>query len=415
MDRIIMHIDVNSAYLSWEAAYRKQHGYSTDLREIPSVVGGDEESRHGIVLAKSGPAKKYGIKTGETLFSARQKCSRLVVVPPNYYLYMQCHNALLEILHEFSPQVQVFSIDEAFIDYTGMQRIYGDPVSAAHILKERIKNELGFTVNIGIAKNKLLAKMAGDLKKPDMVHAVLSEEEMKEKIWPLPVKKLYGVGHATAPKLNRLNIFTIGQLAQADTELLRFHLKSWGVLIQKYANGIEDSVVSSDMRPPVKGIGNSCTSPFDIYSKEEALKVLLSLCEMVGMRLRQSGFCAKLVSVTLRGTDLKRFSHQCKTFMATDNTMKIYQIAGRLMGEMWSGKPLRGMGIRVSDLVPCDFLQISIFEGYNEKKKKLDDTIDRLRMKYGINSVFRSCFLGSGLPPVSGGVIEGYQMMTNIL
>ena len=159
MARIIMHIDVNSAYLSWEAAYRLQHGASEDLRDIPSVVGGDEESRHGIVLAKSGPAKKYGIKTGETLFSARQKCPRLVVVPTNYYLYMQCHKALLEILRDFSPNVQVFSIDEAFIDYTGMERIYGDPVNAAHTLKERIKKELGFTVNIGIAKNKLLAKI----------------------------------------------------------------------------------------------------------------------------------------------------------------------------------------------------------------------------------------------------------------
>ena len=257
--------------------------------------------------------------------------------------------------------------------------------------------------------------MAGDLQKPDMVHTILSEEEMKEKLWSLPVKKLYGVGSATAPKLNRLNIFTIGQLAQADTELLCFHLKSWGIFIQNYANGIEDSAVDSSMRPPVKGIGNSCTSPFDIYSKEEASKVLLSLCEMVGMRLRQAGFCAKLVSVSLRGTDLKRNSHQCKTFMATDNTMKIYQTAIKLMNEMWSGKPLRGMGIRVSDLIPCDFLQISIFENYDEKKKQLDDTIDSLRMKYGLNSVFRSCFLGSGLPPVTGGVIEEYQMMTSIL
>lgn len=410
-----MHIDANSAYLSWEAAYRLQHGASEDLRKIPSIVGGDEESRHGIVLAKSIPAKKYGIKTGETLVSARQKCPHIVIVSPNYYLYMQCHNAMLEILHNFSPKIQVFSIDEAFIDYTGMEGIHGKPINAANKLKNRIRDELGFTVNVGISYNKLLAKMAGELKKPDMVHAILNEEEMKEKMWPLPVKELFGVGSATAPKLHRLNIFTIGQLAQADSELLRFHLKSWGILIQNYANGIEDSPVASGARPPIKGIGNSCTIPFDVHTKEEALKVLLSLCEMVGMRLRQAGFCARLVSVRLRKSDLTSNSHQRKFLMATDNTMKIYKIASELMDELWPGKPLRGMGVRVSELVPCDVLQLSIFEKYDEKKKRLDETIDSLRMKYGTNAVFRSCFLRSGLPPVSGGVIDGFQMMTSLL
>jgi len=415
LDKIIMHIDANSAYLSWEAAYRLQHGASEDLRKIPSVIGGDEESRHGIVLAKSIPAKKYGIKTGEPLVSVRQKCPHIVIVPPNYYLYMQCHNAMLEILRDFSPNVQVFSIDEAFIDYTGMEGIHGDPVSAANKLKNRIRDELGFTVNIGVSWNKLLAKMAGELKKPDMVHAILNEDEMREKMWPLPVEELFGVGRATAPKLHRLNIFTIGQLAQADSELLRFHLKSWGILIQNYANGIENSLVASGVRPPIKGIGNSCTIPFDVHTREEALKVLLSLCEMVGMRLRQAGFCARLVSVWLRKTDLTGNGHQRKFLVATDNTMKIYKIASELMDELWSGKPLRGIGVRVSELVPCDVLQLSIFEKYDEKKKRLDETIDSLRMRFGSNAVFRSCFLGSGLSPVSGGVIDGFQMMTSLL
>jgi len=415
MDRIIMHIDVNSAYLSWEAAYRLQHGASVDLREIPSVIGGDEASRHGIVLAKSIPAKKYGIQTGETLFSARQKCPGLVVVPVNYHLYMMCHNALISMLREFSPLVQVYSIDEAFLDYTGMEAVHGDPVEAAYRLKDRIRNELGFTVNVGVSYNKLLAKMAGELEKPDKVHTILSREEMMRKLWPLPVREMFMVGRSTVPKLYRLNIFTIGDLARADPELLRQHLKSWGPYIRDLANGIENSPVAPDAGPPIKGIGNSTTIPFDVDDPEEARKVLLSLCEMVGMRLRQAGFCARLVSVHLRRTDLAWQSHQRKFAAATDHTMRIFQRACRLMEEIWPGVPLRGMGVRVSDLVPNDCLQLSLYEPYDEKKRRLDEALDSLRMRFGPNSVMRSCFLHSGLAPVTGGVIENFQMMSSIL
>lgn len=414
MNKIIMHIDANSAYLSWEAAYRLQRGDTVDLRDIPSVVGGDEESRHGIVLAKSIPAKKYGIHTGETLFSARQKCPDLVVAPARYHLYMMCHNAMLSILHDFSPRVQVYSIDEAFIDYTGMEPILGDPVEAAHRLKNRIKNELGFTVNVGISCNKLLAKMAGELKKPDMVHT-LFPDEIAGKMWPLPVGELYMVGRATAPKLYRLNIFTIGDLAKADPELLKYSLKSWGKLIQDYANGIEDSPVTADARPPIKGIGNSTTIPFDVDTLAEARKVLLSLCEMVCMRLRQAGFCAKLVSVSLRNTELNGRSHQHKYSVATDDTYKIFQFAEALMQEMWTGETLRGMGIRVSELVPGDLLQMSVFDTPNEKRRRLDQSMDQIRLRFGAKSVVRSIFLNSGLAPVTGGVIEDFQMMTSML
>jgi len=415
MEKTNMHIDVNSAYLSWEAAYRLQHGESLDLREIPSVIGGDEASRHGIVLAKSIPAKKYGIQTGETLFSARQKCPGLVVVPVNYPLYMMCHHALINLLKEFSPLVQVYSIDEAFLDYTGMEAVWGDPVEAAHRLKDRIKNELGFTVNVGVSYNKLLAKMASELEKPDKVHTILSREEMVRKLWPLPVRELFMVGRATAPRLYRLNIFTIGQLARADPELLRLHLKSWGPFIRDLANGIENSPVSPDARPPIKGIGNSTTIPFDVDDFEDARKVLLSLCEMVGMRLRQAGFCARLVSVYLRQADLTGQSHQRKFAAATDQTMKIFEYALQLMKEIWPERPLRGMGVRVGELVPNDRLQLSFLDPYNGKKKRLDETLDSLRMRFGPNAVMRSCFVQSGLAPVTGGVIENFQMMSSIL
>ncbi|NLK69539.1 MAG: DNA polymerase IV [Clostridiaceae bacterium] len=412
MNNIIMHVDANSAYLSWEAAYRLQKGATVDLRNIPSVVGGDEQSRHGIVLAKSIPAKKYDIKTGEALFTARKKCPNLVVAPVRYELYMMCHNAMINILRDFSPKVQVYSIDEAFLDYTGMQAVHGDPVSAAYKLKNRIKNELGFTVNVGISTNKLLAKMASELKKPDMVHTIFPEE-IKQKMWPLPVKELFMVGRATAPKLYRLNIFTIGDLANADPELLKYRLKSWGKLIQDYANGIEDSPVSENARPPIKGIGNSTTIPFDVDSMDEARKVLLSLCEMVGMRLRQAGFSAKLISVYLRNSDLQGKSHQRKYEAATDDTYNIFNLSAQLMEELWTGEPLRGMGVQVSELVPNDILQVSMFDIPNEKRRLLDQSIDDIRMKHGPKSVVRSIFINSGLSPITGGVIEDFKMMSS--
>ncbi|HEX9059749.1 MAG TPA: DNA polymerase IV, partial [Clostridia bacterium] len=334
--KIIFHVDVNSAYLSWEAVNRLQHGSSLDLRTVPSIVGGDEASRHGIVLAKSIPAKAHKIQTGESLYAARQKCPNLIIVPPHYDLYMQCHNAMIEILREYSPSVQIFSIDECFLDYTNMDSIWGSPIEAAHNLKDRIYKELGFTVNVGISTNKLLAKMGGDLKKPDMVHT-LFPEEIKKKMWPLPVEDLYGVGRATAPKLHQLGIYTIGELANTDPEILKYKLKSFGQVIWNYANGIEDSNVSQGGRPPIKGIGNSTTISFDVDNKSDAYKVLLSLTETVGMRLRQAGFCARLVSVSIRTNEFLHYSHQRKFSIPTDSTTAIYETACKLFDECWKG------------------------------------------------------------------------------
>jgi phosphoglycerol geranylgeranyltransferase len=222
--RLIFHIDVNSAYLSWEAVYRLQQGAEIDLRTIPSVVGGDVESRHGIVLTKSIPAKKYGIQTGETLFTARQKCPDLVVVPPHYELYMLCSNAMVNILKEYTPTIQRYSVDECFLDFTSMENFYEDPVELAYTIKDRIRNELGFTASVGISNNKLLAKMGSDIKKPDAV-ITLFPIEIKDKMWPLPVEDLFMVGRATLTKLHNLNIFTIGDLANFDLKILKEKLK----------------------------------------------------------------------------------------------------------------------------------------------------------------------------------------------
>lgn len=412
-NRIIMHVDVNSAYLSWEAVSRLQHGESVDLRDIPSVVGGDEASRHGIVLAKSVPAKAYQIQTGESLYAVRQRCPNIVIVPPHYDLYMQCSAAMIRILEEYSPKVQIFSIDECFLDFTGMGKICNEPVQAAHMIRERVKHELGFTINIGISSNKLLAKIAGDLKKPDMVHT-LYPEEIPLKMWPLPIEDLYMIGRATAPKLHQIGIYTIGQLAKTDPELLKYKFKSFGKIMQDFANGIEESQFTG--RPPIKGIGNSTTISFDIDNKEDAYKVLLSLTETVCMRLRQAGYCARLVSVSIKTTEFICASHQYKFSMPTDCTQYIYEIACRLFDKLWRGQPIRHLGVRVSELCDNDYVQLTIFEPYDGKKHRLDIAIDKIRMKYGYESVIRSCFLHSGFRPVTGGVMqEDYQMMSSIL
>ncbi len=415
--QVVFHIDVNSAYLSWEAVYRLQHGAKVDLRTIPAVVGGDQASRHGIVLAKSIPAKAYQIKTGESLYSARLKCPQLVVVPPNFSLYMKCSNALYELLQEYSPFVQRFSVDECFLLYS---REYlagkpGDAVSAANQLRERIKKELGFTVNIGVSTNKLLAKMAGELKKPDLVHTIWPEE-VPGKMWPLPVEELFMVGRATAPKLRQMGIKTIGDLALTNPKRLELKLKSHGLLIWRYANGWDDSKFECE-RPFIKGIGNSTTTAFDVEDQETAQKVLLSLTEMVGYRLRQAGACCSLVAVSIKDSKFHYSTHQRKFATPTDSTQLIYKIACELLTEVWRQQPLRQLGVRVGELSWNCNRQLSFFNYQEfEKQQALDSAIDKIRNKYGAQAIMRGVFLHSGVKPLSGGVgEEDYQMMSSFL
>lgn len=414
--RIIFHIDVNSAFLSWEAVYRLQHGDEVDLRHIPSVVGGDVESRHGIVLAKSIPSKAFDIKTGETLFSARQKCPELVVVPPHYGIYVLCSSAMVNALKEYTPAIQRFSIDECFLDFTGMEDLYKDPVGLAHKIRERVKNELGFTVNIGVSCNKLLAKIASDFKKPDMVHT-LYPSEIKEKMWPLPVEDLFMVGRATAPKLHALNINTIGDLAQYDVGILKRRLKSFGLVIWSFANGVEDSEVRQGSYVEMKGMGNSTTTAFDVTDRGTAHLVLLSLCEMIGMRLRDTENCCGLIAVHIRSSEFMNYSKQRKLYYFTDSTIKIWEEVCRLFDEVWKGEPVRNMGVRVTDLCSNEFFQVSLFEdGNTEKHRSLDKAVDKIRMKYGSTAVVRSVFLHSGINPINGGIgEESYPVMSSIL
>lgn len=392
-----------------------QHGETIDLRTIPSVVGGNEDSRHGIVLAKSIPAKKYNIQTGETLYSARKKYPELVIVPPRYRVYMNCSKVMFEILREYSPSVQRFSIDEGFLDYTNMGKHFSDPISAAHTIKNRINHELGFTVNIGISSNKLLAKMAGDLLKPDKVHTIYPEE-ISTKMWPLPVEDLFMVGPATAPKLHRLGIKTIGDLAKYDVNLLKMKLNSLGKLIWSYANGIEASKVR-EQPIWVKGIGNSTTTPFNVEDEKTAYLFILSLTETVASRLRDSGLCCGLVAVSIRNKDFLFYSRQRKFNYPTDSTDEIYCIAKELFKEVWKGEVIRHLGVRVSELSLGNNVQMALFTKRDlVKMKAIDTTIDKVRAKHGFNAITRASFTLSGIPAFSGGIGEDdYPMMSSIL
>ena len=403
--RIIFHIDVNSAFLSWEAVYRIHHlGGKLDLRDIPSAVGGDISKRHGIILAKSIPAKKYNIKTGEPVTDALRKCPDLVLVPPNYNLYQKSSKAFLEILKDYSPSVEQYSIDESYLDMTGTESLFGEPEYVANEIRKRVYKELGFTVNVGISNNKVLAKMASDFRKPNLVHT-LWIDEIKEKMWPLSVSELFFVGRATTRKLYGIGIKTIGELAQADLSIIKTHFGKHGEVIWSFANGIDFSVVEPTP-PPNKGYGNSTTIAFDVTDANTAKLVLLSLAETVSARLRDDVVKVKLVSVGIRDYNLRYYSHQKKLKAATNITREIYESACQVFDEMWDKVPIRHLGIHTSQVVTEETRQLNLFDDMDyEKQERLDRAIDDIRKKFGVDSVIRASFAKSDrIDHMSGGI-----------
>ena len=390
VERTIFHIDANSAFLSWSAVKLLNEWPPIDLRSVPSVVGGSEQSRKGIVLASSIPAKQLGIKTGETLYSARLKCPELIVVPPDFELYEDMSAKFFKICNSFSPLVQKFSIDELFLDYTNMEPHFGPPLEGAKKISEKIKSELGFTVNIGISTNKLLAKMASDFEKPDKIHT-LYPDEIKEKMWPLPIGNLFMVGRQTKKKLLDIGIDTIGKLANCDIEIMKKYLKSHGELIHKYANGIDASLVTTE-KEPYKSISNGSTLPRDISDKGELLKYALSLCEKVCSRLSKEGVSASVVDVGIRFKDLSYCSHQKKLLKYIYSTNDVYSAVKDLVIELWSGEtPVRAITIGLSDLVSNEYQQCSFFDDDKSKKyEKIDGIVDELREKYGFHCITRA-------------------------
>ena len=392
--RIIFHIDVNSAFLSWEAVFRlSQDKKALDLRDVPSAVGGDRASRHGIVLAKSTPAKKYGITTGEPLAQALKKCPDLIVVPSRFEVYHDFSQRLLQILEEYTPDIEKFSIDEAFLDMTSTIHLFGEPVTVADQIRERVKKELGFTVNVGIAPNKLLAKMASDFEKPDRCHTLWTEE-ITQKMWPLPVRDLFFVGASAEKKMQSIGIHTIRDLAHCDLQILKFHLgDKYAAQILCYANGIDEDPVAK--REPVsKGYGNSITLSRDVSDYDTAFQVLLSLCETVGIRLRKDNVLCSCVCVELKDWDFHVHSHQMTLDIPTDSTTLLYQNSCKLLREFWDLTPVRLIGVRASQISDDGFTQLSLFDTRKSQKlEQMDRAIDRIRQKYGVDSIKRASFL----------------------
>lgn len=397
MARLIFHVDVNSAFLSWEAARRVAKG-EEDLRLIPAAIGGDPEKRTGVVLAKSIPAKKYGIKTGEPIAMALRKCPGLLLAKPDFRLYEQCSKAFMDICREYAPVVEKYSIDECFLDMSGTHRFYPDPVAIAHTIKDKIRTELGFTVNVGIGDNKLLAKMASDFEKPDKVHTLFSGE-IPGKMWPLPVRDLFTVGASTAEKLEKAGIRTIGELANSDlTRIQRIVGVKMGQQIHGYANGRDPSPVLAAPEE-AKGYSVSTTLEEDVVTEQQAHGVLLALTDSVTARMRADGVKAGCVAVSIRSNDFRTRSHQRKLPDPTDISREVYEISKRLFGELWDGHtPLRLLGLSLTDLTHETESQLSLFSDEDrEKARRLDRAYDAINSKFGASAIMRGSSVQSRL------------------
>ena len=401
MKRIIFHIDVNSAYLSWTAVEQLKYGAKVDLRTVPSIIGGNQESRHGVVLAKSPLAKRYGIRTGEPVAQAFRKCPELVMAPPDHKMYQEYSRRLMEFLKTYTPDIEQVSVDECFLDFTGISYLYSSPVEAAFAMKDAIYKKFGFTVNVGISVNHLLAKMASDFEKPNKVHT-LFPEEIPTKMWQLPISDLYMAGKSSVNVLHKLEIRTIGELAKSDPKLLELHLKSHGRTLWEFANGIDHEKVRRG-HVENKGIGNSTTLAKDAVTEEEAKKALLMLSESVAGRLRKEKQRAGMVSVEVKYHTFQTVSHQKQLEEASNADQVIYQAACELFLELWNGEAVRLLGIRTSKLKDeSEPVQMNIFDFQkvqkeqsvkNEKHQKLDRALDEIRKKYGEDAVQKGTLL----------------------
>ena len=395
MERLIFHVDVNSAYLSWEAARRVAAG-EEDLRLISSAISGDPENRTGVILAKSIPAKKCGVRTGEPVAMALSKCPHLVLARPDFRLYERNSRAFMAICGRYAPVVEKFSIDECFLDMSGTQALYPDPVQIAHTIKDKIREELGFTVNVGISRNKLLAKMASDFEKPNKVHT-LFPEDIPTKLWPLSVRDLFSVGGATADKLERVGIRTIGDLAGVPLSYVQTLLgKKSGKQLHDYANGIDPSPVLAEPEE-AKGYSVSTTLTQDVTDTDTAHKILLELADSVTARMRTDHIKAYCIGVSVRSSDFKNRSHQRRLADATDITKEVYEISKALLAELWKGRfPLRLIGISLMQLVHEDAMQLTLFQDEEkERARKLDKALDDIRGRYGLDTIKRGSTLQS--------------------
>lgn len=382
-----MHIDVNNAFLSWTAVEFLKNGEKEDIRLIPAIIGGDESTRHGIVLAKSNIAKQFGIKTGETIYQAKKKCPQIRIFPTKRDLYYQYSNKLYNLLLTYTNKIERFSIDECFLDFSDIIKSRQDFMKLATEISQRVKKNLLFTVNIGLSDNKILAKMASDFEKPDKIHT-LYKEEIQQKIWNLPIEELFMVGKQTSIKLRQSGFTKIGELAVSNKNLLVKRFGKLGSTIWENANGLNNEEVIYEEEIP-KSIGNSVTLAKDCTDINELNKILLSLSEKVGYRIRKSNLKAYTVGIQIKTNEFIKYSHQKTLNKPTSNTQNIYNTAKELLEKLYHNQPIRLVGVRLDNLTDNEFNQISIFEQTikKEKNSKLDNVIDTIKDKYGYNSI----------------------------
>ena len=397
MTPIIFHIDVNSAYLSWTAVEQLNHGAKVDIRTVPSIIGGDQTSRHGVVLAKSTMAKLYGIRTGEPVANAFRKCPNLLIYPPNHKMYREKSKMLMDYLRTFTKEIEQVSVDECYMDFTQIADCFASPIEGAEKIKREVKEKFGFTVNIGISTNKLLAKMASDFEKPDRIHT-LFPDEIEEKMWPLPISELYMAGKSSVQVLKKLEINTIGDLARTNPELVALHLKKHGKMLWEFANGIETSEVQSEPEE-AKGIGNSTTLREDASTMDEIRPVFQKLAQSVSGRLKCAGKKAWMVSMEVKYFDFRTTSHQTQLSRASNDQDVLCETACELFLEAWSKEPVRLLGIRTSKLVDeNEPEQLTIFdlkppEPLDEKHEKLKAAMAELNEKYGDGAVIKASLM----------------------
>lgn len=391
MDRVILHCDANSYYASVECLY------TPEIRQKPVAVGGSVEARHGIILTKNTLAKRCGVKTGEPIWQAKEKCPDLVCVPPDFPLYVRFSGKMRRIYEQYSCRVESFGLDEAWIDLTQPGLSFADGAHIADEIRCRIREELGITVSVGVADNKILAKLGSDMKKPDAV-TVLPPDGFREKIWSLPVQELLFVGPRTTQKLARLGVTTIGQLAACDDGVLQALLGKNGPMLKAFANGEDRSpVMPLDHRRCVKSIGNSTTPPHDLTTRDDARCLYYLLAESVAARLRKGGFRARCVSISARTPDLVTRSHQIALGRASNLTDEIAGAAMALFEERFARSlPYRSVGLCCSMLTPDDEPVQLDFMG-NEMKRmhmeQLERSIDGLRSRYGHQIIRRGVVL----------------------
>ena len=393
MERIIFHIDVNSAYLSWSALkLLQEHPESTDIRTIPAIIGGNRETRHGIVLAKSVPAKKiYHIQTAEPVASALKKCPSLTIVPPDHQLYSRYSQKIVGFLRSLTPEIEQVSIDECFLDYTGIAHHFPSPEAGAAYIRNYIFEQFGFTVNVGISSNKVLAKMASDFEKPNKTHT-LFPEEIQQKMWPLPISSLFMAGHASVAVLQKLEINTIGDLARTHPSILSLHLKSHGKMLWEYANGIDPSPIESEPAQ-AKGIGNSTTLARDLTTASEAYPILEQLCQKVGSRLKAAGQSANNLCVEIKYASFDKYTRQMPLTAPTQEGKELYRCACVLFDALWNGNPIRLLGVRSGKLTNAgEPFQMDLFS-YDPvataKRQKLNQAMEKIKKKYGSDAIHR--------------------------